>query len=476
MAKLVLKRIEKPGLKKSVDWLFVCYFAVLSLVVPLGLVVTTNAEGNWMAALPSLIALEVSAFFLAKVLSEASLSFFQFFFWAFSYIWMGLAPWIQFSVGITPSTTPSVNLTYLNEAIVVLLLGLASYQFGVNSVAKSFDLNCEGSNSNRNFVTNPITPLTLTGLSVASLYLYIQEVGISALFKFRNEKFQYLSSVVEDTVQVSIFYSICWALSLISGIYWIQKAKTLGGLNRYWLLATVSSAPALIVANPISTGRYISGCVYGGLLIAALYKNTPLMNRLLKFTLLFSLIAIFPILNFFRSQNYALNRSNFYLDFTTGDYDAFAQFVTGVEYKDSLDTIFSFQFLGPLLFWIPRTIWPQKPYDTGIVLANYKGYLFTNLSAPLWVEMFICFTLIGVVVLFYLLGKISSSQDLKFHSVKKLDRSLPAYIPLAIYSIIILRGSLLQAFGGFVLLLVANTLIKITSKNTTIEKRYTTNQ
>jgi hypothetical protein len=141
--------------------------------------------------------------------------------------------------------------------------------------------------------------------------------------------------------------------------------------------------------------------------------------------------------------------------------------VNTLEFKNEIGTLFSNQFLGPLLFFVPRQTWPDKPLDTGIVLANFKGYAFSNLSAPMWAEFYISFSLIGLLLLFLLVGAYLRRLDLSF---ELRGTSISAmFFPGALYSLILLRGSLLQAFGAFALMAAVSVILQVLSKGSTRE-------
>jgi hypothetical protein len=118
------------------------------------------------------------------------------------------------------------------------------------------------------------------------------------------------------------------------------------------------------------------------------------------------------------------------------------------------------QALGVVLFALPRSIWPNKPVDTGTVLAGYlhndQNY---NLSSSLWSEGYIDFGPIGLIAYLALLGIIARRLD-SMYSARRRQRAGPLSIwavatPIfAGYELIILRGPLLQATGRAVVLFV----------------------
>jgi ABC-type uncharacterized transport system permease subunit len=131
---------------------------------------------------------------------------------------------------------------------------------------------------------------------------------------------------------------------------------------------------------------------------------------------------------------------------------------TGVQYTDEAGLRHGNQLLGDLFFFVPRSVWPSKPQDTGALIAVHSGHAFTNLSAPLWIEMYIDFGYAGVVVIFFLYGMMMRRADDRF--VRGDSPFAQFVIPLlAGYSCILLRGSLLQAMARLAVMLVIMWLI-----------------
>jgi len=130
------------------------------------------------------------------------------------------------------------------------------------------------------------------------------------------------------------------------------------------------------------------------------------------------------------------------------DYDAFWQVANAFSY--GLDGLIEpgRQALGSVLFWVPRGVWPDKPVDTGILLAQYRGYSFQNLSAPLWAEFLVNGGISVLIVGFLLLGyslRVMDSRLLPAFNAAGYWAIVGAIFP--VYMTILLRGSLLQATG-----------------------------
>jgi hypothetical protein len=208
----------------------------------------------------------------------------------------------------------------------------------------------------------------------------------------------------------------------------------------------------VVVNNPISNSRYW----FGTILIALVFAIWPTLRagyRGLVVVALFTAAVLFPYTDYFRYEpvyRQAMSGSVLEVMSVKGDYDAQAQLTNTVDFVDSSGFFYGQQALGALLFWVPRSVWPDKPVDTGTILATYARSTNLNLSAPLWSEAYIDFGLVGVVLVFLALGYTVGRLDLSYAAAARWPGARWALIvtPVAAgYLFIILRGSLLQAMG-----------------------------
>lgn len=166
--------------------------------------------------------------------------------------------------------------------------------------------------------------------------------------------------------------------------------------------------------------------------------------------MILAMIFLFPIADAFRSSSVDFTRSSFFGEYAgNGDYDSFWQVANALSYSLAGFVQPFRQLLGSLLFWVPRVIWPDKPTDTGILLANYRGYSFGNLSAPIWAELLVNGGILLVVVGFVVLGPLLASLDRRMAPVHHTGGwwgLVGAILP--VYMVILMRGSLLQATGA----------------------------
>jgi hypothetical protein len=248
----------------------------------------------------------------------------------------------------------------------------------------------------------------------------------------------------------------------IGAVTQVRKAvrRALSG----WYLVVILGAVVvlLIVVNPISSARYSLGTV---LFALAVYAGAMTNIRRVRITLvaaIVGLIFLFPLADAFRSPAVNLARNGFFGEYKSNpDYDAFWQIANAYSYVlDGLVQVLR-QAFGSVFFWVPRAIWADKPVDTSILLANYRGYSFTNLSAPLWAEFLVNGGIPMLVIGFVLTGYFLRAMDIRLlpaFSAAGYWAIVGAIFP--VYMTILLRGSLLQATGAVAIALLCLLVVR----------------
>lgn len=229
-------------------------------------------------------------------------------------------------------------------------------------------------------------------------------------------------------------------------------ARVLVGLNLVALLLCV---------NPVSSPRYVFGTVLLAVVATAGAYATLRGFRIMTCVAVLGFILLFPLADMFRRV--AGGRG---LDFgpinafASGDFDSFAQIVNAAEYVEENGIAWGEQMAGTLLLWIPRAVWPEKPVPTSWLLADFKGYNFNNLSAPIWAEFLVDggwpLLLLGMFFLGYLFRRVDRRAD-----VSARDNRTPGLLAciLPFYMVIIYRGSLMGVSAGLLVILVGAVLV-----------------
>lgn len=410
---------------------------------------------------------------LARVLTAPTVRLVAFGFWVFAYIWLGLAPLAMLTTDAYPWPYRTGETTAF-EAVAVVELGLIAYSAGTALAARRRQTRPATAPPGflERLLSRRLAPwrlVALCGLALAFAVLLIsrQPGRLSAYFTSRQAITEAAATgnAQEAFLQVLLSWSLSvpafWALLGLLHVPRSQRGdRWLRGLR--CLLLPLLLVLNAVVNNPISKPRFWIGTVLLTLVFSMPRLSRPRAFRATAAALIAALLVVFPYSDYFRySDREDIAVVSLVDQFTTnGDYDAFQQVQTGIDYARD-NGIHPEDALGPPLFMVPRSMWPEKPEDTGIALARYAGYEFLNLSAPLWIESYLWAGPFAVVVVFCLLGAVGRRMD----DVRRLLRDRPGTLAallvpaFAFYQMVFLRGSLLGIAGPLTLLLTVPLLI-----------------
>ena len=218
----------------------------------------------------------------------------------------------------------------------------------------------------------------------------------------------------------------------------------------------------LVAVSPFATARYNFGTVAFALAVHFGAVRTRLRVQTTMLATLLAFLFVFPLADVFRfAGSSGAARTGFFDEYLGNpDYDAFWQVANAdMLWSEGLVTPLR-QLLGSLLFWVPRSIWPDKPMDTGTLLAQYRGYEYQNLSAPMWAEGLVNGGLVGMVIVFLALGYALYRMDGRLSeafAVGGVWAIAGAVFP--VYMTILLRGSWLQATGALIVAVVCTLFV-----------------
>lgn len=433
---------------------------LLSGIVPLALVAEVPDVGRSAAWPITLIIAIWSGVRLSALIADGRPRLFDFFFWMFCYVFMGLAPTVQIRSNLLSTTTPDIDEAFDLPIALLAALGIACYEIG-RAIAIALERRRGPEAELKPIgVSRPRVGLLLAFAVLFSAY-FVVSVGVGPLLESRESAQAAREARWPDSsVRVVIYALAIYPLTVaIGGMVQIRAVAT---RHRKLLLAIVlvSAVILLIVVNPLGTARYNFATVFFALAVYAGATATRFRTRITLISALAGLIFLFPIADAFRrGSNGNFERTGFFTEYMgNGDYDAFWQIANAYSYVLNGLVEPGRQLLGSLLFWLPRAVWPDKPTDTGIVLAQFRGYNFENLSAPLWAELLVNGGIPALAIGFVLVG----------YALRRMDsRLLPAFSQTGLWAIvgaifpvymtILLRGSLLQA-TGYVAVAVASLL------------------
>lgn len=393
--------------------------AVVTLAVGVVLIAvlaaTTVAVRPTVAGLLGLVVVATCLTALYHVTVSGSFAPVAVTFLAFVTVWVGFAPLLQIRDRRLPWPDQPLDRYYVT-AQVILLLAVLAYLVGYTRRGTSrlrvksprFDITVEKA-------------IVVTGLATVLAVVCLPRTGgVAVRFTdrdgLRNAIAQEGLTGGRDQAMLGLLSTLPAAVSLVAlvlclvcwrnGAYADQRA-------RWILVAATSTAVCLNVVynNPLSANRFASFSVLLAAALALLRFDRQWWRSLFSLGMLLGLAIIYPLFNLFRNER---SRSNLRLGtdaYYTYDFDGFQQTVNAVNYVDEHGHTWGHHLMSALLVVIPRSWWEGKAIPAGNVVAANRGYDFQNLALPFWAEVFLEFTVVGVVVLFVVYGWLARRLD-----------------------------------------------------------------
>lgn len=450
-----------PGLGPGPFALGVVVWILLGVILPVGVMLhgQHGGRGNmWYATLGVMV---LAAARLAQLTAKGETRLLEFVTWVYIYVFFGLAATIQLRTGAVSTTTPGMPAEYDGRATRAVLLGIAAFIIGV-AVARRTGAGHRHIRGDAEINVRRAKALLALGF-LPALY-YVASIGVGTLFTDRTTMRAVRSAVWPDLSTSAIVFALSAypILVAVHALAYARRHQPPAQRRRSAALAVAGAAFVMVIVNPLSSARYVFGSIWGSLLNAAGAFRTAARTRLTMLSVVLMFLFVFPIADAFRRPEVTTFRAGFFEEYEyNGDYDSFWQIANAIIFVEEQGITWGRQFLGSLLFWVPRSIWPDKPIDTGVMLAEYRGYSFTNLSAPLWAEAMVNFGWLGLFVAFLLVGFTIGRLDIA--AAGALQRGTWSAVPVAItsfYLFILLRGSLLQATGALAVMLACAFVVR----------------
>lgn len=377
----------------------------------------------------------------------------------FTYVFLGLAPMVQLRTGVEPSTTPGLVAESNLKASALIIAGLVAFLAGSTTWIKGPPSRVPQPSlvsTNRMYV--------LTGASVLMSLYYISSTGFGSFFTNRSNLSNVTSLIWPSQTTKSLIQAAAVMGLTVSFVGLCALRRQLVHTRRpiHTILPISILALLLVEVNPITSPRYIFGTTLLSIIAALGLYSTRQRFRLAALGAVAGFVFVFPIADAFRNSdagNFATGGPVNSL--LSGDFDAYAQISNAALYVDGAGPTYGRQALGVVFFWVPRDMWPDKPADTGVLLAESRDYAFTNLSAPLWAELYVNGSWLLLIGGMYAFGRIARSSDRAIEG--QISRAGAAGVigtVLPFYLIIVIRGSLLQAMAFLTVIVVAALFIK----------------
>ncbi|WP_103528212.1 hypothetical protein [Streptomyces sp. SM12] len=394
-------------------------------------------------------------------------------FWLFCYLAMGVAPLAQSVLGREP--TPVVGPrsdTVLATALV--LLGMVAFDVGAMLARNRPALRGRKRAPAR---VDRWRLWLLVGFSLAASGVFVVQLGGPAVFfSSREEILLGLEEVTGGQVDQETgeagnallrgFGTVPVLLALLLLTRWLVTSRSARRSPSVLAAWTVVAAVNVIVNNPVSNPRYWFLTVLFSLLFTV-FPRSPVMYRASLALGVIVALLIFPFADRYRYADDAANQTgsgSLLEPLAVKDYDQVGMFANHITFVDDGHHTYGGQLLGSVLFFVPRTLWEEKPVDSGVLVGEWMGTNNTNLSSPLWAELWLDFGPLGMTAGLLAVGYGAARADRRYVSRTLHDPSpgnvFAVVVPLiAGYSFILLRGSLLQATGRIVIVALCLALV-----------------
>lgn len=434
-------------------WSLWAYAAFIALtLVPAVLRLGTAPAPGWGIKTLAFTTAVVLAAGLLRAATTARFGLAWAMFWAWGYIFLGLAPMHQLAFGIFPWHGR------FSEQTIAVALGIVLLGTLVAAVAEHLTARHKSASQRADVGREP-TPTgirRMRRLLVGILAGYVIVVALfvaitgSALFHGKRALQERLLENADIPGAGTLFFLATAGGIVLPAIAIVARRN--GVIVPVWLIVLVTIGAA-VATNPLTGSRFLTG----GFLVAtvgALLLHLPII-RLMPLGIGLALISIFPSLDLLRgdgtgSAGIAISLPSQSL--VGFDFDAFEMLLRAVTIAGNLPADGPGPLLlliAPLIRWVPFLSPLVSDMATGRVVAEATGASYHNLSMPLWGEAFTVGGVVGVIITFVVvgvvIGLIRPPQDSAM--LRRYPTHLLIDAPIAALLLIILRGSLYEVLG-----------------------------
>jgi len=315
----------------------------------------------------------------------------------------------------------------------------------------------------------------LVGASLIIISLGVIAIGVLGLKPFVGSRLSASSSASlygEATAATGLLLTVPRACSGVYFIFLISKRRQLRDYFRkrqVWIIMIFLGAVivSIIMLWPTAQPRFIVLGLALSCLSSYLHRRRSLLKNIALVGIPVGLFTLVPILGTYNraTEEVSAVSTPFKEEILLhGDYDGLEWAIHTMSFVEERGTVRYRNFVSSLLFFVPRTFAPWKLEPSGVLVSNYAGLKFGNVSCPLPAEAFLANSWTGVLVISFCFGIIIALFDSNFSN-------RPNFYLLALscclmgQMTILLRGSLLGVISfvatQFVFVFIVWLLVRI---------------
>jgi len=420
---------------------------------------TSNAVGAVRYAAAMIIA--VSAIMTVRTVRARPFGLAWACYWAWSFVFLGLAPAYQLATGLFPWLGQFEDSTIFRAQVIVLS--------GHIAVAVGRRLASRRSRQGRQTLlqavqrsdrARPVVHI-LVGAQFAVSALFVALMGPTALISGRSGFRAQLLNVATVPGGGTLYFLATAAAITVPALA-IACSKSGMLLNRSLLIVSVLSGFA--VTNPFIGSRFLTGSFLVAVVGAQLIDRPAV--RLLPVGMILLLVTIFPSLDLMRGDGTGAGRIQALspsVALRTFDFDSFEMLARAVAVQGGSGSEVvnpAMIVIAPVLRWVPFLAPKVVGFVSGPLVARATGMTFTNVSMPLWAEGYLLAGLPGTIVLLGMLGVWlgvarggSGLVDGRRLGSQVVDAPTGALL------FIVLRGSLYEVLGYLLFTIVVRAVL-----------------
>ena len=470
-----VSRTRRPGPKKGRPaGAFASWFGATLLFLFLGLVVPVAVMGQNFAPLAKVSTLMAvfltwyAALRLAGHYHSGRPQLVQITFWAFVYLFLGLASFAQLTADEFPIPYQFFDEQIRFQALAGVILGCLCFDAGRILALSVRRHRLRERLEYRVMDARRVWVLGIFGI-VATMGVVMTTGGLGTRFQSRQAAEEALFGKppwgvridqLDDKTAGLIKTSLTWLpvfLGLILLLFLRQVATNRFGPDRQ--VRWVRNPPAtlllwglilvnIVANNPIANPRIRFGGVAFAIALVMVHVERPRRLRAFLVALLMLILLVFPYADLFRYDVQQTIKVDTLRDqlVESPDYAMFQQEMNGIVYVREHGFSKGYQTLGAALPFVPKSLWANQPQATGDLISRTDDI---NASSTLWTEANVEFGWLGITLVFLGYGFLAMLAD---ESYERWSRARPSIIGIAVplfaaFQFFVLRGALLPVVG-----------------------------